>query len=520
MSFAVVDLETTGLNPRVDRVIDLCVILLDHSGAVEGEFATLVRVWPPPPGAPGKEYASAPEFADVAGLLASVLADRVLVGHNVNFDLRMLQAEFTRCGLDLVVPSTLDTVTGDRIINPQESGRSLHRLARRMGLNEYSWHTAQGDARATAEIFRIQLEHPAVLSIASAADPVSLRGVWDSGKPILVPRDPMTFPPSTAVSKTEEEVRAAEDARAELRESSEIEPSYRGSGPGAAFTIGLILELPDDARDLIDRIKALPRVQERERLQDQLLEDAGAMGRDEAYELWDEGKFRTKASMELLAQVIETFEIIDDTDELLPAVFMMVRMSSRFHDDKRFRAFTDRFIDIVKKGDDDDTFVTDQASEFLWWLMRRPNELLRVLLQLGPVILRDKDEGVDLLFSSAIHASAEAATAGDLPCALQLLEAAESFASSLEVREELRLASFNAHRSSKSPDAIEVGLELWNQGLHDEDLACWLIDAMFKQGEIDAAMGLGTRALQVCPDSRPLRAAVGRIHRGLNSLRD
>ncbi len=520
MRFAVVDVETTGLDPQVDRVIDLCVVMLDEFGNLEGELATLVRVWPPPPRAPSDVYESAPEFGEVAGHVASVLEGRVLVGHNVNFDLRMLQSEFSRCGLDLHAASTLDTLMGDRLINPNESGRSLRLLASRMGLNDYVWHTAQGDARATAEIFRMQLMHPAMEAIASASEPVTIHGKLHTTQTTLVPRDPKTFPPSTRVLKTEQEAQAEGAARDEWLQALESDLGY---GPPRTFessTNDEMMELVERMRDLTEKLEALPEVQERRRTQDQQLREIGAMGRDEAYDLWEQGEFRTKASMDELAAVIETFEVLDDTDELLPALFKMVRMSSQFRDEARFRAFTGRFIDTVERCDEDDTYVTDQAIEFLEWLIRRPNDLLKNLIRLGPVVLRDEDDGVDYLVGAVVQASSVAATAGDFNCALELLDIAETFAEQAESFEELQLARFDAHRATKSPDAIAFGLKLWSEELRDEDLARWLIEALVDQGDIDGAMRLGIEALQKYPDSRRLRAAVGRIHRELNNLRD
>lgn len=520
MRFAVVDVETTGLNPKVDRVIDLCVVMLDEFGNLEGELATLVRVWPPPPGAPGDVYESAPEFGEVAGHIASVLKGRVLVGHNVNFDLRMLQSEFTRVGLDLNAPSTLDTLMGDRLINPKESGRSLRLLASRMGFNDYVWHTAQGDARATAEIFRMQLMHPAMGSVASAAEPVTIHGKLHMTETILVPRDPKTFPPSSRVVMTEQEALAEEVARAERLRPVASDVRYRPRRTFESSSNEVMMELAERLREMTETLDALPEVQERRRAQDQRLRDIGAMGRDEAYELWEQGQFRTKASMDELAAVIETFEVLDDIDELLPALFKMVRMSSQFRDDARFRAFTGRFVDTVERGDEDDTYVTDQAIEFLEWLTRRPHDMLNNLPRLGPVVLRDEDEGVDYLIGAVVQASSVAATAGELNCALELLDVAERFAEQVESVEELQLARLDAHRAAKSPDAIAFGLKLWGEELRDEDLARWLIEALVDQGDIDSAMGVGTEALQNHPDSRRLRAAVGRIHRALNNIRD
>ena len=43
MTVAVIDVETTGLSPRTDRIVEVGVVLLDSRGDVEAEFETLVN---------------------------------------------------------------------------------------------------------------------------------------------------------------------------------------------------------------------------------------------------------------------------------------------------------------------------------------------------------------------------------------------------------------------------------------------------------------------------------------------
>ena len=104
--FAAIDMETTGLSPRVDRVVEIAVIQLDRELSPCGEFATLIN--------PGRDIGAthvhritardvvgAPRFEHVAPMLLDVLRGRVVVAHNVQFDVRFLHAEFARMGIGL-----------------------------------------------------------------------------------------------------------------------------------------------------------------------------------------------------------------------------------------------------------------------------------------------------------------------------------------------------------------------------------------------------------------------------------
>ncbi len=92
--FAVVDLETTGLNPARDRILEVAVVLSDSHGQVLHEWCTLVN--------PGTEFgaghihgidvswlAAAPSFAELAAEIGTRLNGRVLVGHNAELRCRL-----------------------------------------------------------------------------------------------------------------------------------------------------------------------------------------------------------------------------------------------------------------------------------------------------------------------------------------------------------------------------------------------------------------------------------------------
>ncbi|MGY1836193.1 exonuclease domain-containing protein [Blastococcus sp. SYSU DS0510] len=161
MTVAVVDVETTGLSPRTDRVVEIGVVLLDDRGEVEAEFETLVNpgrdVGPTAlHGISAGDVVDAPAFADVAAHLRSLLAGRVLVAHNALFDLRFLAREFGRAGQPTALSPTLCTMR----LAPLFFGsgtRSLQALCGFLDIPLVHGHAALHDARATAELMLAML---------------------------------------------------------------------------------------------------------------------------------------------------------------------------------------------------------------------------------------------------------------------------------------------------------------------------------------------------------------------------
>jgi DNA polymerase-3 subunit epsilon len=148
--------ETTGLSPRTDRIVEIGLVLLDDRGEVEAEFQTLVN--------PGRDVGltalhgikasdvvEAPAFALIAPYLRSLLAGRVVVAHNALFDLRFLAAEFARAGVPVDLSPSLCTMR----LAPLFFGpgtRSLQALCGYVDIPLRHRHAALHDARATAEL--------------------------------------------------------------------------------------------------------------------------------------------------------------------------------------------------------------------------------------------------------------------------------------------------------------------------------------------------------------------------------
>lgn len=156
--YAVIDVETTGFSPaKQDRIAEIAVIHVDPLGRVTGEWATLVnpmRDLGPTSvhGICAADVRVAPRFSQIAGTLTRLLADRVLVAHNLAFDLLFLTAEYARLGVKLAVRPHLGlcTMRLAHQLLPEAAARSLRACCAAAGVPLTSQHEAVFDARAAA----------------------------------------------------------------------------------------------------------------------------------------------------------------------------------------------------------------------------------------------------------------------------------------------------------------------------------------------------------------------------------
>lgn len=160
LSYTVFDTETTGLDPRQDEIISIGAVRIVNGRLLHDEiFDQLVdprRIVPAAStrfhGITGEMLLGQPTIETVLVRFAQFGADTVLVGHNVAFDMRMLQMKEKSSGVTLLNP-VLDTLLLSAVIHPTQTDHSMETLARLLGVNIVGRHTALGDAMVTGEIF-------------------------------------------------------------------------------------------------------------------------------------------------------------------------------------------------------------------------------------------------------------------------------------------------------------------------------------------------------------------------------
>ncbi|SPM30322.1 DNA polymerase III subunit epsilon, partial [Mycobacterium terramassiliense] len=167
--FAVLDFETTGLAAnQSDRVVEVGIVLLSSHGDTEDEWSTLLN--------PGRDVGpteihgicaadvlAAPTFSAIVPRLLRCLRGRIVVSHNIAFDLRFLGAELRRAGVALDNP----WLTG--LCTMKWAGRLLPAASRKLrdccdaaGVLLTDAHSALADARAVAGLLKHLLERGGV----------------------------------------------------------------------------------------------------------------------------------------------------------------------------------------------------------------------------------------------------------------------------------------------------------------------------------------------------------------------
>ncbi|MDT8393528.1 MAG: exonuclease domain-containing protein [Bacteroidales bacterium] len=156
--FAIIDVETTGLNPAGEKITEIAIYL--HDGKrITGEYHSLVNPEKRIPfqitgltGISNRMVRDAPRFCEIAKDIVTLTQDRIVVGHNVSFDYRFLRAEFKRLFYDYK-RKTLCTRQLSRKLMPEKKSYGLGSICKDLEIKIEGRHRAGGDALATVKLF-------------------------------------------------------------------------------------------------------------------------------------------------------------------------------------------------------------------------------------------------------------------------------------------------------------------------------------------------------------------------------
>ena len=160
--YVVLDLETTGLSCRYNRVIEFGAVKIEN-GIETGRLDILINPECPIP----KKISSItritdemvkhqPTMNEAFPKVLEFIDDAILVTHNAEFDFSFLQEELMRCGREILHNPVIDTLALSRYLFPKARAHRLGDLCRNFEVNydEEGAHRADYDAGVLNEVWQ------------------------------------------------------------------------------------------------------------------------------------------------------------------------------------------------------------------------------------------------------------------------------------------------------------------------------------------------------------------------------
>lgn len=157
--FTIIDLETTGLDPTFDEIIEVGAIKV-RNGDVTDTFSSLVK--------PEKEVdafiteitgitnemlADAPSISEIFPDFLSFVSNDIIVGHNVNFDINFVYDTNSKLYNQYFSNSFTDTLRLSRRLLPELEHHRLKDLINHFEIDIERQHRSLDDCKATLECY-------------------------------------------------------------------------------------------------------------------------------------------------------------------------------------------------------------------------------------------------------------------------------------------------------------------------------------------------------------------------------
>jgi len=159
MNFIAFDLETTGIVPGVDQIVEIGAVKFTND-LPEAIFSTLVRPRIPiPPAASAvnkitnEMVKDKPFIEDLLPSFSQFCADHVLVAHNAPFDFQFLLADYKKYEIEAPQGVVLDTLPISRKVFSGLPNYKLGTLVSHLKIESSQFHRAEEDAQYAGKIF-------------------------------------------------------------------------------------------------------------------------------------------------------------------------------------------------------------------------------------------------------------------------------------------------------------------------------------------------------------------------------
>jgi len=156
-----IDTETTGLDARKARIVEIAAVRVNGL-EVEGVAAVQQLLNPNIPipesashihGLTERDLEVAPRFNVIGTALQDLFDEAVVIGHNIGYDLAVLDREYAVAGLAWTMPRFLDVRALARLAHPDLANYGLETLCEWLGVDISRRHRALPDALGAAQVF-------------------------------------------------------------------------------------------------------------------------------------------------------------------------------------------------------------------------------------------------------------------------------------------------------------------------------------------------------------------------------
>lgn len=157
--FIVLDLETTGLDPYYNEIIEIAALKI-RNGVISDTFETLIK--------PNQDISdfitnltgisnemvnNAPCLSEVLPQIFDFISDDIILGHNINFDINFLYDDFDYFFKKPLSNNFIDTMRLSRKAFPNLPHHRLIDIAEYFNISPNGYHRALQDCQTTYECF-------------------------------------------------------------------------------------------------------------------------------------------------------------------------------------------------------------------------------------------------------------------------------------------------------------------------------------------------------------------------------
>jgi len=157
--YAVVDIETTGLNPEENEIIEIGALLIQER-EIKDVFSTLISGSSPIPpeiegltGIKDEFLKNEPSISQVLPSFLKFIGEATLVVHNVDFDIVFLKTHISKILKTELNNKSICTLKVAKVLLPNLGNYKLHTVAEYLKIPISTRHRAIGDAEITYQIW-------------------------------------------------------------------------------------------------------------------------------------------------------------------------------------------------------------------------------------------------------------------------------------------------------------------------------------------------------------------------------